>query len=377
MDTSNKFLLDMPESYKACCYMERGLCFDNIDLRDCCIGIDGNKRGMPVLEPNYQGEVLDWEKVFERKEKRNAEVQEGKIPAICEGCGFLTEQEFFTGNRLLTEVIYQTNNFCNARCIYCSPKANRGVEFYSAYKATLDLVEKGYFKKGGRVFFNGGEPTLMRDFDKIVEIYLKEDAEITVNSSAITYKNSILNGIKQNKLTLLASVDCGNKKLYETIKQANKFDELVETLQKYSEVLDENNKDRLKLKYLVIPGVNDSVRDVKDFFKLAKKLKIKAVVFDIECMYAGACEYKLPNYLYRLFDFIEYMANKNKMSLSYDVFFQWANNNRKLKPVSFKNFDEDEFVQKMEEDKVKNLGKNRYYMGIPNNYSKVEIKKKK
>lgn len=379
MENLNKFLLsqDIPGIYKACCYMEKGLCFDNIDLRDCCIGIDGNKRGMPVIEPNYQGEVLDWEKVFEHKEKRNSEVQEGKIPAVCEGCGFLNENEFFTGKRLLSEVIYQTNNFCNARCIYCSPKANRGVEFYSAYKATQDLLSKGYFKKGGRVFFNGGEPTLMRDFDKIVELYLNEDADITVNSSGINYRDSIYKGIEQNKLTLLVSIDCGTKKLYQTIKQVDKFDELVENLKKYSEALNEDNQDRLRLKYIIIPGINDSVRDIKDFFKLAKKLKIKTVVFDMECMYAGACDYKLPPYIYKLADYAEYSAEKNKMTLSYNVFFQWSNEKRKTKKVSFKKFEESEFAEKIEEEKIKNLSKNRYYAGLPNNFSKVSIKKKK
>ena len=65
------------------------------------------------------------------------------------------------------------------------------------------------------------------------------------------------------------------------------------------------------------------------------------------------------------------------MTLSYNVFFQWSNEKRKTKKVSFKKFEESEFAEKIEEEKIKNLSKNRYYAGLPNNFSKVSRKKKK
>lgn len=362
------------EAYKACCYMEHGLCFDNIDIRDCCIGLDGNKRGMPVIIPNYKGEIPDWNKIFEHKRKRNELVEKGEIPKICEGCGALSSDIRFTDDNYFSEIIYQSNNFCNSKCIYCSSKVNRGVELYSALKATKDLIKNGFFKKGGNVFFGGGEPSIMRDFDEIVNIYLENEANIFVETSGISYKQSIYNGIKMGKLKIVVSLDCGNKKLYNLIKQTDKFNEVIQNLNKYSEALDKKNRDCIKLKYILIPGINDSVKCIDEFFKLVKKLKVKNVLFDIECCYLNEQKNgRLPSYLYYLSDYAENIAYEQNIDFAYNIFHQWANQSRKIKKKSFKKFDKTAFIVKIEKEKEKNINKNRYYPGIAKNFSKVNI----
>lgn len=369
------FLSDeIPGSYKACCYMESGICFDNLDLRDCCISFDGHTRGLPVIIPNYRGEIPNWNKVFEYKEKRNQEVLNGNIPHICDGCGCLNENIKFTGKRCFSEVVYQSNYFCDAKCIYCSSKVNRGVELYSALKVTKNIIKNGLFKKGGNVFLLGGEPLIMRDFDKIISEYLKQDANIFIESSCISYSDSVLEGLKKGKLKFLVSIDSGNRKLYSLIKQTDKFDKVIENLKKYAEVLNKNNKNNLTVKYLIIPGVNDSVKQIDEFLNLAKKIKVKSVRFDIETCYLNSQNGVLPDYLYYLEDYAEYSSLKKNLIFSLHFYYEMAERTRKIGKYSFENFDKKSFIEKIEEEKIINISKNRYYAGIPINFSGMKSK---
>ena len=351
-------------TYKACCYMNRGLCFDNIDLRDCSIGLDGNKRGMPVIIPSYMGEVPDWNEVFEIKEKRNKLVKSGKVPQICEGCGCLSEDRNLDDDRCFSEIFYRTSYICDAKCIYCATKVYAGTEFYSAYDATKDLIKNKLFKKGGNVIFDGGEPTLAKDFSKILALYLKKDANIFIQSSGINFSEKICDGLKSGKLKLTVSLDCASKKLYKEIKRTDKFKEVKDNLKKYAKCLNKDNEFDLSVKYIIIPGVNDSIEEIDKFFDLMKKLKIKSVIFDSECKYTSSNDFCLPDYIYEMGDYAKNLAEENQMKFLYNIFFDWANGKRTCKKVDFAKFDKEKFVEKIEKEKKANINKNVYYPGV-------------
>ncbi len=346
--------------YSACFYMEKGLCFDEDTLRDCCIGLDCNKRGLPIIVPDYKGEIPDWNKLFEIKEKRNKYVQEVGIPDICEGCGYLSEGYKFTGKRKLSEIMYQNIRICNSRCVYCSESYYNENKSYNAYPATKELIKKGFFEKGGSVTFQGGEPTLMKDFDKIVDIYLKNDATIRVNSSGILYRYSIYKGIKKGNLKLVVSIDSGTKDLYFKIKKVDKFDSLVKNLKKYAKVLNEKNKTCLTLKYIIIPGINDSVKDIDDWFNLLKDIGVKSIILDSECRYTNENE-ALPDYIYYLEDYVQFLAKENNMDFDLNMFLLFSNRNRVSAPYLFENFDKEKFSRLIEEEKTNHTHKNLTY----------------
>ena len=54
---------------KGCIFLENGIDFEADKVCDCCIS-HNDGRGLPLLIDNYNGEAIDWEKIFDIKQKR-------------------------------------------------------------------------------------------------------------------------------------------------------------------------------------------------------------------------------------------------------------------------------------------------------------------
>ncbi len=346
--------------YKACRFMEKGICFDQHSLVDCCIGLDCDRRGKPVIIDHYEGKVFDWNEIFEIKEKRNQYVKTVGVPPVCEGCGYLTESYDFSGDRKFAEVIYQNVRTCNSRCIYCSDSYYSNLDSYDALPATKDFIKKGFLEKNALITFQGGEPTMMKNFNKIAELFLKQNAKIRVNSSGIIYHDSIYKGIKSGNLKLVVSIDSGTRELYKKIKRVDKFDKLLKNLKKYSSVLKDFNNDCLTLKYIIIPGVNDSVQDIDNWLNLTKNIGIKSIIIDSECVYTTHSAV-FPDYMYFLEDYVRYRSEQLGFSFDMNIFIINANNKRTSPVYDFNNFDLTEFSALIEDIKQKYKSQNLLY----------------
>ena len=318
-----------------CSFLEEGIDFEPQKICDCCIShTDG--RGLPVLIKDYEGEPVDWEKLFEIKAQKIKQQQEKTI-FDCEGCYRLGEYTF-KGEKKISEFHMSHCRICNAKCIYCSDEFSRSSLNYDTYPIIKDLFDKGYYKPGGEATFEGGEPTLMKSFNELVEFFVINGTRVRIHTSCITYSALVEDALKKNMGTVVVSLDSASKKTYAKIKLVDKFNIVVENLKKYASASN-NNPDGIVVKYIIIPGVNDNIFEIDRFFKLMKQIGIKTVAVDIEVRYARAYNNKnVSPHIYILYDYFEKQAKLYNMKLLVYSFISYVIKNRTFNvPVNINN----------------------------------------
>lgn len=338
--------------YQGCSFIEQGINFDFDKVTDCCI-LHHDNRGLPLLIQNYNGENIDWEKLFKIKEQRITN-QIQKTIYECENCYHLNDYKF-TYEKKISEFHFSHCRLCNAKCIYCSREYSEGSLNYDTYPIIKDLIEKGYYKPGGEATFQGGEPVLMKHFNELIELFTKNGTKMRIHTSAIKYSQSVCEALKQNKASVVISLDCASRETYKKIKQVDCFYKVVDTVKKYSQA----GLNNVIIKYIIIPGFNDNISEIDKFFKLMKKLNIKTLALDIELKYAQKYNNKdISLHIYLLVDYFEKKAEKLKINVLIYSFLSYVLKNREIKKSKFVHFKP---IYKLLINKINDKSKNIKY----------------
>ena len=308
-----------------CSFLEDGIDFEKDKICDCCIS-HNDGRGLPVLIEDYHGELINWEELFNKKAERISRQKENTI-YDCEGCYRLMEYNF-KDERKISEFHFSHCRSCNAKCIYCSTDFSEGSVNYDAYPVIKDLIDKGYYRPGGEATFQGGEPTVMRNFDNLVQLLSENGTLIRVHSSGIRHSQTVENALRDDKGTVVISIDSGCSETYKKIKLVDKFNEVCNTIQKYSEA----NAKNVIIKYIIVPGYNDNIKEIDKFFTLIKKYNIKTVALDIEVRYAREYDNKnVSPHVYLLVDYFEKLTKENEIKMLTYSFLSYVLQNRTIK----------------------------------------------
>lgn len=317
-----------------CIFLESGINFDLNTVCDCCIS-HNDGRGLPVLINDYHGDLIDWNKLFETKANRIKAQLESTI-YDCEGCYHLSDYNF-TNEKKISEFHFSHCRVCNAKCIYCSDEYSGGNLNYNTYPVIKDLIEKGFYKPGGEATFQGGEPTLMQNFDELVDLFITNGTIVRIHSSAIKYSSTVETALSQNKGSVVISLDSASRETYKQIKQVDAFDIVCENIKKYR-ISAAQNAQNVIIKYIIIPGINDNIKEIDKFFKLMKKFDIRIIALDIEVQYARKYENKeVSPHIYLLYDYFEKHAAKYGIKLLVYSFLSYVIKNRNVKQSLFIN----------------------------------------
>lgn len=226
------------------------------------------------------------ENAFEQNEKRRIEIieqmKQGIIPERCKLCPMLEEKDWKEFDGKIHKITVFNWKHCNAACFYCSVHSDffEGVkksDDYDALPIIEKLLEQGRLTNETFVAFMGGEPTMLEEFPQILKLLLSKNCKLEVLTNGIKYEPAIsdmLNADNHNMICI--SVDCGTKEAYKRIKRVNKFDEVKETIKKYIESSKEK-ANRVKIKYIIFPNVNDNKKEIDSFFSFCQELGVKTV----------------------------------------------------------------------------------------------------
>jgi len=351
-----------------CCdYLSHGISFEYDKLHDCCIVHHGTL-GTPLLIENYNGEIPDFEKIFEHKQELIKELNENK-PTKCSECVMLRDYTETDDENYFSMIAINQIKLCNAKCIYCEDEFRNRKKYYDVFPVLKDIIDKGLFKNDGLVIFQGGEPTLMNDFDKLIDLFIEQNANIKVNTSGIKFSKSLYNALEKGNVQVCVSLDSGNRETYEKIKFVDKFDIVCENIEKYSNAAEKSEKSEIMIKYLLIPGYNDNLKDIDEWFSLIQTLNIKKVAFDIEYKYIAKNQNNIPLYVYWLFDYMYNYADKNSIARMNMGFAESINRDREnFCSESFLN-DKIHFEKFINLSKESNKHKNIDYPKPSNNFS--------
>ncbi len=304
--------------YISCDRLINGIDFeiDNIEL--CCFRCHKGGGIIPLCE--VKNGNIDFDSFFSARDKYIKENKSGKINPKCEGCLNLEKKEW-NEKPVIKYIHFNHWTYCNSNCGYCytkkDSKYNGGVQHYHALPILKEILSKVEFSPSGEITFAGGEPTLLDEFDEIIDYLLDIGAKkIIIHSSGIKYSKAIERGLKENKIQLVISHDSGSRDIYKKIKNTSAFDTVWENTSNYTKISDKN----VYSKFIIIPKVNDNKEEITNWLNLALKNNIKSVIIDIEHTYYKKIENN-PYYCAKLLSLCEYIKKTaRKLGINVELY---------------------------------------------------------
>ncbi len=277
-----KYIKNMfePKEYVSCNWLEHGINFDRNFIRICCM-LFHKAGGPPPLIDSDQAEFSyrKYNKIIRKLRNIN---KKGNIIPFCKGCTNLVSKKWDNKN-YISYINFDSNMSCNSNCIYC--QAIKDNKIYYRYEIVKDLLHKKILIPGGEVMFGGGEPTIHPEFEQIVNLLLDNNFNhIKVHSSGIKYSQAIERALSEDKAEVVISPDSGESDLYKTIKRVDCYSHTWENITHYIRAQRENKR-QVKIKYIIIPNINDSKEHVDKFLLKSKEAAASAIRFDIECVW--------------------------------------------------------------------------------------------
>lgn len=243
--------------------------------------------GQPVLYPDYQGEVIDWNEFFQNREKHIELMKKGGALPACEGCFWIREREWPERKNEFRYILINVWTKCNLFCIYCDTHSNKTVidntKEYNISNVIKDMIEKKVVTQNTKIDIAGGEATLDKNFNSFLSMLLTEGIKnININTNATIYTPSISAGIRKGAVSIITSVDSGTKSKFKYIKKKDLWHKTWENIAKYSLEIDKKNNNSVKTKFIILPGINDSKKEIRNFVAMSKKANVTEVILNID-----------------------------------------------------------------------------------------------
>ncbi len=184
-----------------------------------------------------------------------ADIHSFESMAAVDGKG-LRYEIFFTG--------------CPLRCIYCHnpdswhPSGN-DMTAEEVFKKVKRF--KPYFKNGGGVTFSGGEPLLNADFiNEIYPMLQNERIGYCIDTSGSVELTETVKSALLNADLVILDIKFYNPEDYRKYTKGD-FDKFMAVARYCSD-----NHISLWLRTVIVPGINDSEKDIDGYFELTKDL---------------------------------------------------------------------------------------------------------
>lgn len=311
--------------YYSCKWIQSGLVFFPYKLTMCCYcGHEGG--GHVMLRNNYHGQPLNWDRIFWLKRKFNEFHKKGKINTNCAGCHFLEEKNWGDYPQEITNLYISHWTNCNSKCIYCyatqHPEEFKYDVSYSILDQIKEMLEKGILKRGGSIHFGGGEPTILNEFEDLIELFLDyKFYDLRIHTSGIKYSPVLERGIREGRLNVVVSTDAGSAETYKKIKQVDCFEKVRENIKKYAQAQVDANlqvapdremmgKFMVSSKYIIIPGINDSIKELEAWISANEEAGLKTTVLDLEENWYKENQNNIPKYIYDLIEYAKKLSNE-------------------------------------------------------------------
>ena len=343
--------------YKSCHLIEHGISIDVDSIKACCLSRDFDK-GMLMIEHKFENNKIDWEHLFFVKRNHRTHQKNGRDLPACEGCYNLREEDW-DDDDYISYINFDHWNHCNSNCIYCSVQRYKPKTKNNVLNAVKELINQGKFKNTGEITFQGGEPTLLKEFEELVKLFIAQGCKIRIHSSGILFSRAIRNGIKAGVVTVVISPDSASCDIYKKVKRVDKSNNVWDNIKHYRRWLKPDKQKLVKVKYIIIPGVNDTFEEINEFLNKIKKIDIKSVIVDFEYTYANKNAGNISPHIFILNDYIEHFCNEN--GIEYDVYdsARYALKDRNFEKTT--NFDCENLKLQINKYKMENLNLNVRY----------------
>lgn len=257
--------------FKCCESLLHHLVINPKDIYFCCSTFDKRLEYLP----EYDGSLLDLEYYKRIRKKYIADCKKGNYPEPCTQCPFFIEKDW-DETLGFTTISVSNRTKCSCNCIYCiisgggnieSKRILNTQETYDVKPVLEQLRRNNMVMPNCQFVIGGGECSEYPEgeLEYLVYFSMMTDAYIILLSSGFYYSKAIENAIASSKAQLKISVDAGSREVYKQVKQADMFDKVWQNIDSYIASQKNNPHSEVILKYVIIPGVNDTVEEAKLF----------------------------------------------------------------------------------------------------------------
>jgi len=311
--------------YKCCDYLMHQIVFDQFDIKPCCESSMNNDTIR--FADNFDGKNFDINSYISKRNNFIRQFKNGDIPKGCQGCPLIKEQEWDEDDISLNRIIMANIAKCSCNCIYCvythdNPEKKHYFntkENYDIKPLLLSLRNQNMIRDKFILIIGGGECT---EFEKgllewLLYFAASMDGYVQILSSGIKYSSAVEKFLEKGHAELVISPDAGTKKTYEKIKQVKAFDRVWNNMKRYSEAVSKSKISRMAIKYIIIPGVNDNLEEVKSFTAKCRETLCRNIHIDIEHYWFKENKQNPPPQSVR--DIMNYFAEQKDFDFNYSA----------------------------------------------------------
>ncbi|MGA8401194.1 MAG: radical SAM protein [Stellaceae bacterium] len=256
--------------------------FNYDSIKGCCANL---KTGASPHMGNYGADGrINLEELIEAKREHLAAVRRGETPEACVDCPSWKLNEWPETPYLFNDVQLGHFTACNTDCYYCRSNSNSARMAVAARNAprllpTLkQMIELDTIDPNAIIRFGGGEPTIIPEFEELVNYFIDMKRRFWMNTSGVRYSPAIermlRDGRSDNRLVI--SIDSASTATYKVIKGLDVGQRVWDNIARYAQI----GPDLLELKYIVLP---ENCHETGDFVRRAHALGVRRVSFDLDC----------------------------------------------------------------------------------------------
>ncbi len=345
--------------YKSCKLLEHGISINSDSIQACCLAPDFGKGLLPIVN-KYENDLINWNEIFRIKRKQRMR-QRSEDLYRCKGCYQLKEGQW-DDDDYITHINFDHFSECNSRCVYCDVKKIKPKTKNNVLNAVRELIKSGKFRNNGEITFQGGEPTILKEFEELLKLFIDQNVTIRIHSSGILYSKAIRSGLEKKdggEIILVISPDAAFKQTYKKIKRVDSFDMVWKNIKRYRRNLPVQRQYLVMVKYIIMPGYNDSIEEIIEFLKKIKHIGIKTLIVDIEHQYLLK-NTSLSPHIYILMDYMENFAKEN--NINYNLYDNaiYAEQTRSFEKIN--DFDINKIKAEFQKYKNENVDMNKKYI---------------
>ncbi|MDD4736597.1 MAG: radical SAM protein [Kiritimatiellae bacterium] len=259
--------------YWSCSYIESGLAFNVGSITACCV--TQYKLRWPFLA-QFRGGELPLDRIMQRKEQMVRLNQQKQYPQ-CANCSRLKYQTWTPRAYLFDTLLIANFRYCNIACKYCAiakRRANRK-KAYDLYPVVKNMLEGSILAPGGTIHWGGGEPTIFKDFEPVLELLRPCHYHHIIYTNGVVYSRQIEELLRERHATVTCSVDSGTRETYRILKKKDYHEVVWENIAQYAAT-----GAKVTAKFLIMP---ENVHDVIPFMEKVMVAGITSVACDLDC----------------------------------------------------------------------------------------------
>ena len=216
-----------------------------------------------------------------------------KDTALCDGCAGCTHYKLDEHDKADGTIHYINLSMypapCQSNCFYCGFN-QRG---QTKYKKT-EAAERGYEKlfgmleyyddnnlisKEARWQISTGEIAIHPYKDRILDLVNDQEAEFRTN--CFIFDEGIAKNLNSNPKSFInLSIDSGTPETWYKIKRVDNFYDVTDNLVSY--YMNCTRTGQITLKYIILPGVNDNMRDYESLVEIMNILEVQNLTLSRE-----------------------------------------------------------------------------------------------